>query len=161
MLRFLEAGLVAAARQFAAIMAVTLIMTLLASRDVIVPGASVAGSDQPGFCHFLSRLLGWAYLLTATGLTLTRDRSVMVTAERIRRAARLINPEHGSTALAVQLVLCAILFALFALRAPPGLLIDIAHYFGIACAASALWTGMVSIGVACLGASAHAAIMAL
>lgn len=161
MLRFLEAGLVAAARQFAAVIAVTLIILLLASQKVIVQGAWTTGSDPCGFCRFVSGFLVWAYLLTATGLALTRDRSVAATAERIRYASRLIDPEHGSGALAVLLVLSAILLASFTLRAPPGPLIDTIQYFGIACAASAVWAGIISIGVACLGASAHAAVRAL
>ena len=57
MLQFLEAGLVAAARQFAAIIAVTLMMELLASQEVIVPGVWATGSDPPDFCHFISRFL--------------------------------------------------------------------------------------------------------
>jgi hypothetical protein len=161
MLRFLEAGFVAAARQFVAVIAVTSITVLLASQDFIAPGAWTAGGDPGGFCRVVSPFLGWAFLLTATGLALTRDRSVMATAARIRNASRLINPEHGATGLAVQLVISAILLALFTLRAPPGLLIEILQYFEIACAGSAAWTGMISIGVACLGASAHAAIRAL
>jgi hypothetical protein len=84
-----------------------------------------------------------------------------VTAERIRQASRLINPEHGAAALAVQLTLCAILLASFAFRAPPGLLIEIVQNFGAVCAAWAVWVGIISVGVACLGASAHAAIGAL
>jgi hypothetical protein len=63
--------------------------------------------------------------------------------------------------LGVQLVISAILLALFTLRATPGMLIKIIKYFEMACAGSAAWTGMISIGVACLGASAHAAISAL
>ena len=161
MLRFLEAGLVAAARQVAAVIVLTLTMMLLASQEVIVPGVWSVGSHPPGFCPFFSGFLGWAYLLTASGLVLTKDRSVTVTAERIQDAARRINPEHGAAALAVQLTLCAILLTLFALRAPPGLLIEIVQYFGIACAAWAVWVGIISVGVACLGASAHAAIRAL
>lgn len=161
MLRFLEAGFVAAARQFAAIIAMTLIMMLLASQEFIFLGTWRAGGDPGGFCRVVSRFLGWAFLLTATGFALTRDRSVTATAARIRYAARLINPKHGAMALAVQLVISAILLASFTLRAPPGLLIEILQYFGIACAGSAAWTGIISIGVACLGASAHAAIRAL
>src|SRR5688572_7279634 len=108
MLRFLEAGLVAAARQFAAIIAVTLITGLLVSRGVISLGDWATGSDPPELCQFVSQFLGRAYLLTAVGLTLTRARSITVTAERIRHASRLVSPEHGSAVLAVQLVLCAI-----------------------------------------------------
>jgi hypothetical protein len=134
---------------------------LLASQELTVLGTWRAGGDPGGSCRVLSRFLGWAYLLTATGLALTRDRSIRVTAERIRRASRLINPKHGAAALAVQLTLCAILLASFAFRAPPGLLIAIVQYFGIACAAWAVWAGIISVGVACLGASAHAAQAAL
>jgi hypothetical protein len=158
MLRFLEAGLFAAARQVVAIMVVTLIVMLLVSQDLIDSGA---GSDPPDMCRFISRFLGGAYLLTAIGLVLTRDRSVTATADRIRYAGRLINPEHRATVLAVQLVLSSILLALFALRAPPLLLTEIVKYFGVACAAPAVWTGIISIGVAFLGANAHAAIRAL
>ena len=161
MLQFLEAGLVAAVRQCAAVIAVTLIILLLALQKVIMPGGWGPESDPFGFCSFVSRLLVWAYLLTAIGLALTRDHSVTVTAGRIRYASRLINPKHGASTLAVALVLSAILLALFALHTPPGLLIETIQLFGIGCAASAVWAGMMSIGVACLGASAHAAVRAL
>jgi hypothetical protein len=57
MLRFLEAGLVAAARQVAAIIAVTLIVGLLASQELTVLGTWRAGGDPGGSCRVLSRFL--------------------------------------------------------------------------------------------------------
>jgi hypothetical protein len=57
----LEAGLVAA-RQVAAIIAVTLIVGLLASQELTVLETWRAGGDPSGSCRVLSRFLGWAYL---------------------------------------------------------------------------------------------------
>ena len=161
MLRFLEAGLVAAGRQFVAVVVVTLTVLILISHMAAIRGASPTGTENGAFCSSFSEPLIWSYLLAALGLSLTRDRAVTVTAERIHSAARLLSPKHGSRPLAVQLVIAALMLAAFALRAPPDMQIWIGRYFGNACAGSVVWAAVMSIGVAGLGATAHAAVRAL
>ena len=159
MLRFLEAGLVAGVRQLVAVIFITLIAFLAAPERIVVENPSALLIDS-GVSRSVSAILTWACLLTATGLALTRDQTVILTAERIRHATRLLGWEKGSKVLAGQLVIAAIVFALFALRPPPHLLIDICRYSGCVFAAPLVWIGMMTTGVACFGASAHAAIRA-
>ena len=62
--------------------------------------------------------------------------------------------------LVAQFGLAAILFAIFALQAPPNAIISVCHYFGFPEAASIIWTAVMSVGVASFGATAHAAVKA-
>jgi len=113
----------------------------------------------------VSSLLIWAYLLIATGLAFTRSRSIDLTAARIRAASELMGltrPADALMTLVVQLVICAIIFAMFALESAPEMLIKGATHYGYApAAASIIWEATLSLGVACFGASAHAALKAL
>jgi len=161
MLRFLKAGLVSAGCQLIAVVIITLTVFLISSDKIMGQDTSSISSDPEAYYISFSRLLPWAYLLTAIGLTLTVDRTVILTAKRMRDAARVVSPEHGSRTLAVQLVISAIILALLALRTPPETLIEIGRYYGCACAALVVWPSMMSVGVAGLGASAHAAVRAL
>jgi hypothetical protein len=94
------------------------------------------------------------------GIFLTSDRSIGLTAKRIRHASRLMRfvpPGHTLRTLVAQFGIAAVVFAVFALRTPPESLIEDSRYFCCAGAASIAWAGILSIGVACFGASAHAA----
>src|SRR3954471_18386018 len=96
MLRFLEAGLVAASRQFIAVVAIT--FTVLTVRSHFVPVSQALAGDT-GSCAvwtWLSEPLTWSYLITAFGLSLTKDSAVSATAERIQCAARQLRPKYGS-----------------------------------------------------------------
>lgn len=163
MLCFLQAGLVAASRQLIAVVVVTLGASLLASHNLIDQKALASGIDGESFWTSASTLLIWAYLLIAAGLALTSNRYVDLTAERIRRASRLVRlvGERGAAKmLAFQFGLSAVMFATFALRTPPEFLLEAGRYFGHTCVASIAWSGTMSIGVACFGAIAHAAVSA-
>ncbi len=163
MLRLLQAGLVAAGRQLAAVMIVTLFLSRLTSYGLIGRDALTTCNGIEAFGMSTPRLT-WAYLLVATGLALSRSQSIDLTAERLRHAShlmRLARPEHTLMALVVQLGLSTILFAVFTLRTPPEPLTDVASYFGCASAASVIWAAAMSIGVACFGASTHATLRAL
>jgi hypothetical protein len=121
-------------------------------------------SDTEAFRIAVSQLLKWAYLLIAVGLALTTDRTVDLTAERIRRAfsvIRRIAPEHALKALAFQLSLATMMLAAFTLSTPPELLAALGRNLGFACIASIGWAGTMSIGVAFFGASTHAVLKAL
>jgi hypothetical protein len=98
------------------------------------------------------------------GVALPDDRFVACTAVQIRQASRHMNPaksDHAAKILMVQLCLSAIGFVMVAYRPPPGLLIETCRYFGCSWAASIIWPGMMSIGVASFGADARAARNAL
>lgn len=112
----------------------------------------------------LSQLLIWTYLLFAAGFALTSDRSIDLTAKRIRHASRLMRfvpPGYASRTLVAQLGIAAVAFAVFALRMPPEPLMEGSRYFGWAGAVAIGWAGIMSIGVACFGASAHAALKSI
>jgi hypothetical protein len=64
-------------------------------------------------------------------------------------------------ALTAQFGLGAILLAILALREPPNTITIVVEYFGVGSAASIIWAGAMSVGVACFGASAHAALKAV
>ena len=149
----LQAGLVAAGRQIVAVAVITLMISLLESNDILA-----------GACVFsVSPFLSWAYVLVAAGFAFSWNRCIDVTADRIRRASRLmsmVEPGEVSKKLAVQLCLTAIMFALLTLRPPPDFLIAAGQYVSSACATSIAWAGTMSSGVACFGASAHAAFKA-
>jgi hypothetical protein len=164
MLRLLQAGLVVAGRQLVAVLVITLLASLLTSHNFAVQEASSMSSGTESSRIFLSQLLIWAYLLFAVGFALTGDRSIDLTAKRIRHASRLMRfvpPGHASRTLVAQFGIAAVVFAVFALRTPPDSLIEGSRYFGCAGVASIAWAGIMSIGVACFGASAHAALKSI
>jgi hypothetical protein len=161
-IRLFQAGLVAACAQLMAIALATLLVFLAARFGLIAP--TLVCPKVEVLPSSVSPLLTWIYLLMAIGIALTSGRFVDFTAAHIRRASRLmrpVEPDHATKALLVQLWLTAIGFAILTLRPPPHLWIEAGHYFGGACAASIAWSGVMSIGLACFGANAHAARRAL
>jgi hypothetical protein len=162
--RIFKAGIVAARRQLIAVLIVTVAVLLLPSHNLTGRDMPSTESDAEAFRIAVSQLLKWAYLLIAVGLTLTTDRPVDLTAERIRRAfsvIRRIAPEHTLKALAFQLSLATVMLAAFTLSSPPELLAALGRNLGCACIASIGWAGMMSVGVAFFGASTHAVLKAL
>jgi hypothetical protein len=155
---FLQAGLVAAGSQFIAVAIITLLTSLLAPIHF-----SWSARDAELFWISVSPLLAWVYLLSATGFSLTSNRFVHHTSERIRRASSLMRHASGARApraLAAQLGLSTILLAILALRTPPEPLIEIGRYFGCICVSCIGWAGILSVGVACCGATTQAALRA-
>lgn len=71
---------------------------------------------------------------------------------------QLVDPKHGLKALVAQFGLAAVLLAILGFRAPPYPIIVIVQYFGCGSGASVIWTALMSVGVACFGASAHAVL---
>lgn len=106
-------------------------------------------------------ILTWAYLLSAVGFILTRSRGVARTAAHIRRAWRIVEPKGALRTLVVQLGIAAVAFTIFSLRPPPESLVEISRYIGCVSAASIVWAGTMSVGLAGFGAAAHAAFRAL
>jgi hypothetical protein len=74
---------------------------------------------------------------------------------------RRLGPEHVLKNLVVLFNFSAIMFAVLGLLTPPEALTSVSGYFGRAYAASIIWPDAMSIGVACFGANAHAALKAL
>jgi hypothetical protein len=157
MLRFLEAGFIAGARQLLAVILITSAVFLAVSERALLESVSVSVSE-PELWPSVPVLLTWTYLLTAIGLALTEDHHLDLTAKRIRHATHLLGEEHPSKALASQLTIAAVLFACLALRPPPQLLIDLCQYAGYLLAAPVVWAGIMTTAVAFFGASAHAAM---
>ena len=151
---FLQAGMVAAGRQLGAIIILTFL--LVSVYPYLDQNAATGGVEA--LCNTGSQLLKWAYLLLAIAVAATSTRSVDLSARWIGYASRLIKEPRR---LIYQFGLSAFLFAAFALRMPPELMIDVGSSFGCVGAASFVWAGAMSIGVASFGASTHAALLEL
>lgn len=148
MSQLLHAGIVAARRQLAALVVFTLVLLLT---------AQITENSWPS----TTPLLPWGCLLVAFGFALTSGRSIEVTARHIRRGSDLFGPKHVLMSLTAQFGLAAILLAILGLREPPNTITVVAEYFGVGSAVSIIWAGVMSVGVACFGASAHAALKAI
>jgi hypothetical protein len=160
MIRLFQAGLVAACAQFIAAALATLFAFLAARYGLISPTLAKICPDAEPLPASNPPLLIWIFFLTAIGIALSSGRFVDFTAAHIRRASRLmrpVEPDHATMALLVQLWLAAIGFAILTLRPPPDVWIELGRNVGAACAASIVWSGVMSIGLASFGANAHAA----
>jgi hypothetical protein len=158
MLRLFQAGAIAAVMQCIAIILGTLLIVSYAHHrieNLQVP------ADDPTVLSLVP-LLQLIYLFAAVGVAATRHRFVDLTAERIRRASRLMNlsdPDRAANTLMISLWFTAMGFAALSLRSPPSLLTEQGWRFGYLDAAPIIWSGMMSIGVASFGANAQAAAL--
>src|SRR6266853_4979320 len=115
MLRLFQAGVIAALMQGVAILLATLLVSSYAHHrieNLLVP------TDDPTVLSLVP-LLQLIYLLTAVGVAATRHRFVDLTAERIRRASRLMNlsdPDRAANTLMISLWFTAMGFAALSLR---------------------------------------------
>lgn len=164
MFRLFQAGVLAACIQFAAVAVATLIVILSARHGLIIiaPPSASSTSDSPAIA--VVPLLKWIYLLTAFAAAMSSHASVDCTAARIRQASRSIRPTEPDLATKIllsHLWVAAIGFAILTLRSPPESLVEAGRYWGCSCAASILWSGTMSIGIASFGANAQAASKAL
>ena len=103
-------------------------------------------------------------LLVAIGLSLSTNRFVHTTAAHLRRASQRMypgKPYHASRVLVAQLTIAAVGCWLIALRPSPAMLNDMTLATGCLDIAPVVWTGLLSIVGASLGANAHAAAEAL
>jgi hypothetical protein len=132
MSQFLHAGIIAGRRQLAALVALTLVLLLVTLQDYITQNSSA-----PNKAEILpvpaAPLFTWAALLVALGFALTSSRSIGVTASRVQRASRFLgtgSAQYTLMALVAQFGLAAILFAVFALQAPPNAIIVASRNFG-------------------------------
>jgi hypothetical protein len=164
MLRLVQAGLIAGCIQAMMAAAATIAIMLSLRHGLLIPVPATAGFQTEPLFPSTTPLLTWIDLLTALGVALTGNRFVDRTAIRLRQASRRLcpkDPDHAARALLVQLWIATACFAVLALRSPPVALIQVASGLGCAAAASFVWPGMMSIGVAVFGANAQAAAKAL
>jgi hypothetical protein len=158
MLRLFQAGIIAALMQGLAILLATLLVFAYGHhriKNLEVP------ADDPTVLSLIP-LLQLIYLLTAFGVALTRHRFVDLTADRIRRASRLMNrsdPDRAANTLMVSLWFAAMGFGAVTLSSPPSFLTEQGWHLGNFDAAPIIWSGMMSIGVASFGANAQAAAL--
>ena len=158
MLRLLEAGIVAGKRQIVAAIAITVLAFTLAPDRIAVPIKEVGSDPIDEFAVCMSLALTLAYLVTAVGLALTYDMTVDLTAKRMRHAVRLLGVGDGNMRLAAQLILVALILFSFALGRPPELLIKVSRLLNSPYPAPVIWISTLSVAIAGLGASAHAAL---
>ena len=157
MLSFLEAARVAAGRQLLAVLVIISVILLIGTQTKVFEQGGEVGTMYVSVLQFLP----WAYLSSALGLILIKSQSVTCTAARLRHASHMLRPESGLKALVAQLGLGAGIFAIFVLKPAPESLLDVGHHLGCANVVSFVWGGVMSVGVAAFGASAHAAIRAI
>jgi len=156
MLRLFQAGVTAAYMQCLAILLVTPLVITYAQSRLEHPQSPDADTTAMPTASIL-RLI---YLLIAIGLALTRNRSVELTAARIRTASLRMHtrePDLASNTLLVCLWFTAVGFGGLTLGPPPTFLIELGCYLGSFDAAPIIWSGFMSIGVASFGANAQAA----
>jgi hypothetical protein len=158
MLRLFQAGVIAALMQCIAILLATLLIFSYAHHRI--ENLKVPANDPTVLS--LIPLLQLIYLLTAVGVAATRHRFVDLTAGRIRRASRLMNPsdpDRAANTLMISLWFTAMGFAAATLGSPPSFLTELGWHLGLLDAAPIIWSGIMSLGVASFGANAQAATL--
>jgi len=118
MLRLFQAGVIAALMQCFAILLATLLIFSYAHHRI--ENLQVPADDPTALS--LIPLLQLIYLLTAVGAAATRHRFVDLTAARIRRASRLMNPsdpDRAANTLMISLWFTAMGFGAVTLSSPP------------------------------------------
>jgi hypothetical protein len=151
MWRFLQVGLFAAAIQFA----VVLLILYLFSHPALLR-VEAAGPDDVG--------IQYVFLLTATGISLTRHRLITIAAKNIRRASGLMYPSvpgHGAKTLLGLVGFTALGFGILTLQPPPRFVGVFAMDLNAPFSIPLIWSGMMSSVAAHFGTIAHAAFAAL
>jgi hypothetical protein len=155
-LRLIQAGVIAACMQCITILLLTPIIIFYAHPKAEDPQLPV---DDPTVMSLIS-FMQLVYLFTAVGVALTKHGFIASTGERVHRASRLMepsDPDRAANTLTISLWFTAMGFAILTLRLPPSFLAEFGWHFGSFEAAPIIWSGMMSIGVACFGANAQAA----
>jgi hypothetical protein len=154
-----QAGVIASCLQCAASTLLTLFLILYVKYRV----DDLRAADSNLTVMRTTSLLKWAYLLSAVGLASTKHWFVDLTALRIHRAIRLLDPSHPEEAINALLVclwMTTAGFAALTLSSPPTYLNELGWHLGAFDAAPIIWSAIMSVGVASFGAIAHAASQA-
>lgn len=129
MLRLFQAGVIAALMHCVAILLATLLIFSYAHHKIEnlqVP------ADDPAVLSLIP-LLQLIYLVTAVGVAATRHRFIDLSAERIRRASRLMShsdPDSAANTLTISLWFTAFGFATLTLGSPPSFLTELGRHLG-------------------------------
>lgn len=159
MARLFQAGLVASILQLVGIAVVTPLVIWL-GRHGLTMSLEVSAEYDARAASF--RILPWAYLVIASGVAMTANRFIDLTALRIGHASRLMNPtepDQGARTLLVQLSFVAVACAVMTVRLPPDL--SARAFLGHPHTASLAWSAIISVGAAAFGANAHATVRSL
>jgi hypothetical protein len=119
-----------------------------------------SGASGPHPAVSLISFLPLIYVVFAAGVALTKHRYIILTTRRIRHASHQMSssePDRLAATLAICLFLASIGCASYALQPPPVVLVAMDLHFGPHAAAPILWSALISVCVAGLGANAHAA----
>lgn len=154
------AGLVAGGRQAFAILWLIVTVRILLRNSCGTfscdSRATLLGDGVP--------LLAWSFLLTAMGCALTRDRSVDITADRMRLASQNMMPSSPTAASKILFTQCSIAAAALAVTGlidPPILMSKVWCSTECGWLIRVAWAALFSLVAATFGASAHAAYRAL
>jgi len=160
----LRAGLVGAARQALAVAVMTSVGLFMLYHSAHGDARSGASGVRPVLTPTRVDFGVWALILIAGACALTRDHTVELAAKNIKRASRALFPTAPMRAVKVLLAQCivgALALSALGLEGPSTL----RDYFDRAAGASEVvayfWAAALSVGVAALGSTAHAAYRAL
>jgi hypothetical protein len=162
MARLFHAGLVASILQLVGIGVATPLVIWLGRHGLSMSLEVSAEHDAQAAASF--RILPWVYLVIASGVAMTANRFIDLTALRIGHASRLMNPtepDQGARTLLVQLSIVAVACAVMTVCLPPDLFARAFHALGHPHTASLAWSAIMSVGAAAFGANAHATVRSL
>ena len=149
--------------QLAAIVLTTAAFYILAYHGYLAPRWPLTLCEMDT-CQSATFLVRWSYLLTAVGVALTNNGFITRATEWFRAAARSNRASElgfSPKAVAAQLSIAAFASVAVQLDAPPDFTVGIGRWIGIDWIGVILWPGLWSIGIAAMGALAHAAFKAI
>jgi len=157
-------GFVAALLQLIAVALVTpVVLAVMGDGSIMpLPTSFVSNLTAPSL-ETQSSIVAGTYLIISLGVALTENRLLDSSAMQIRHLSHLkpfSRPELVIALLLFLFCLGAAAFTVLALHTPQ-FLVDLEHQDGCGEIALIVWPGTMSIGVACFGANAHAALRAL
>jgi hypothetical protein len=162
--RLLQVGFVAAFLQLIAEVLVTPFALVMMRHGTLMPLSTSTASDftEPSI-DIQSSIIAGTYLIISLGVALTENRFLDSAATQIRHMSHLKPFRQPNMVMALMLVQFCLGVAGFTMLAlhQPQILIDCENQFGWGGTFIIAWPGIMSIGVACFGANAHAALRAL
>lgn len=164
MFRLFPFGFVAALLQLIAVTLVTpVVLATMGDRSIMPLSMSFLPNLTTPSLETQSSIVTGTYLIISLGVALTENQLLDSSAMQIRHLSHLkpfSRPELVMALFLLQFCLGAAVFTVLALHTPQ-FLVDLEHQDGWGEMALIVWPGTMSIGVACFGANAHAALRAL